>query len=101
MKIWVIKHLFSPPYNPASNGLAEKAVHIIKDKLKKNKAPAQPLPLQAHLADILHVHRGTVHSTMGYTTFHMMRTATVPSLFPNLQLKQKDNVAPAKSGQKV
>ncbi|CAL4078947.1 unnamed protein product [Meganyctiphanes norvegica] len=52
MKIWGIKHLFSPPYHPASNGLAEKAVHITKDKLKKMDAPAQPLHLKAHIADV-------------------------------------------------
>ena len=40
---WNIKHLFSLPYHPASNGLAEKAVHIVKDNLKKNETSTQPL----------------------------------------------------------
>ena len=35
MTRWGVTHLFSPPYHPQSNGLAEKGVHVIKDKLKK------------------------------------------------------------------
>ena len=48
-EIWGIKHLFSMPYNPASNDLAEKAVHITKGKLKKMDTPAQPLHLKARI----------------------------------------------------
>ncbi|CAL4127509.1 unnamed protein product, partial [Meganyctiphanes norvegica] len=108
MKIWGIKHLFSPPYHPASNGLAEKAVHITKDKLKKMDAPAQPLHLKAYIADVLRVYRGTVHSATGETPYELMRKSVTPSLFPQLQLKHQDIVQPDrkrarvfKSGDKV
>ena len=101
MKVWGIKHLFSPPYHPASNGLAEKAVHIIKDKLKKMDAPAQPLQLKAHIADVLRVYRGTVHSATDETPYELMKKAVPPSLFPQLQIKHKDIVIPDRKRAKV
>ena len=76
MQLWVIKHLFSPPYHPASNGLAKKSVHIIKDKLKKMDAPVTPLSLQVHITDVLHVYRGTVHSATSATPYELMLTKT-------------------------
>ncbi|MEL7079736.1 MAG: integrase, partial [Cyanobacteria bacterium J06582_2] len=35
MKLWNIKHVFSPPYHPCSNGAAERGVQLVKDRLKK------------------------------------------------------------------
>merc|ERR1712055_331428 len=102
MKTWGIKHLFSPPHHPASNGLAEKAVHIVKDKLKKCETPAKPLSLQAHLTDILRIYRGTIHSTTVETPYELMQHHPAPSLFPQLQIKQhKDIVMPNKSNRKT
>merc|ERR1712002_1044538 len=92
MKTWGIKHLFSPPYHPASNGLAEKAVHIVKDKLKKCETPAKPLSLQAHLADILRIYRGTIHSTTSETPYELMQHSTAPSLFPQLRIKHHSDI---------
>ena len=90
MEHWNIKHLFSPPYHPASNGLAEKAVHIVKDKLKKNDVSPQPLQLRIGLAQLLRIYRLTVHSATGETPYDLHRKAASPSLFPNLQLRHSD-----------
>ena len=90
MEHWNIKHLFSPPYHPASNGLAEKAVHIVKDKLKKNEISPQPLQLRIGLAQLLRIYRLTVHSATGETPYDLHRKATSPNLFPNLQLRHSD-----------
>merc|ERR1712055_511919 len=40
MDKWGVKHVLTPPYHPASNGLAEKAVGIIKNHLKKMNSPS-------------------------------------------------------------
>ena len=34
MSKWGVKHILTPPYHQASNGLSEKADGIVKDKLK-------------------------------------------------------------------
>ena len=53
MEKWGIKHILTPPYHPASNGLCEKAVGIVKDKLKKMDAPGSPLELHVFLQVVL------------------------------------------------
>ena len=45
MSKWKIKHILTPPYHPASNGLAERGVGIVKDKLKKMGVSGSPLDL--------------------------------------------------------
>ena len=51
MSKWGIKHLLSPPYHPASNGLVERAVGLVKDRLKKMDCSAAPIPLHIGLQD--------------------------------------------------
>lgn len=54
-----IKHTTPPPYCPASNGQAERAVGIIKSLLKK--APSN-ISLQHRLSKVLLQYRSTPHS---------------------------------------
>ena len=63
MKLWNIKHLVSPPYHPASNGAAERAVQLVKDRLKKMNVGSKPIDLYTSLAFICKVHGLTPHSS--------------------------------------
>ena len=56
-----IKHLTSAPYHPASNGLAERAVQVVKKGLKKTSHGS----IKARLATQLMSYRLTPHSTTG------------------------------------
>ena len=84
MAKWGVRHLFSPPYHPQSNGLAEKAVHVVKDKLKKMDVAATPVGLYIGLAYIGRIHGLTTQASTGRCPYEMVRHGSVPSLFPRL-----------------
>ena len=88
MSKWGIKHLLTPPYHPASNGLAERAVGTIKSHLKKMNCPITPLELYVNIQRILHFHNATPQASTDQNPFELMAKAPVPSLFPQLQLSQ-------------
>ena len=56
-----IKHTLSPPYHAASNGLAERAVQIFKQGLKK----MQEGTLSDRIARFLFTYRNTPQTTTG------------------------------------
>merc|ERR1711989_305878 len=64
-------------------------------------APAQPLHLKAHIADILRVYRAIIHSATNVTPYELMNKAVEPSLFTQLQLKHKETVVPDRKRAKV
>ena len=84
MSKWKIKHILTPPYHPASNGIAERGVGIVKDKLKKMGVTGSPLDLSIALAYVGRVHGLTPHASTDRSPYEMMRKGTVPSLFQNL-----------------
>ena len=89
MAKWGIKHILTPPYHPASNGLAEKAVGIIKDRLKKMASPATPLELFVDLQAVLLRYRAMPHTSTGHTPFQLISKAPIPLVFPHLQRTQQ------------
>ena len=84
MSLWGIKHVFSPPYHPCSNGAAERAVQLCKDRLKKMNASAEPWKLHVALQYINKVHGLTPHSSTDRCPFELIKNAPLPSLFPKL-----------------
>ena len=56
-----IRHITSAPYHPATNGLAERAVQILKNSLKKS----EPGDIDKQLARLLFHYSTTPHATTG------------------------------------
>ena len=84
MSKWKIKHIKTPPYHPAPNGLGECGVGIVKDKLKKMGVSGSPLDLYIALTYVGRVHGLTPHASTNRSPNEMMRKGAVPSLFQNL-----------------
>ena len=84
MAKWGVKHLLTPPYHPASNGLAERAVGLVKDRLKKMDCPATPTQLYLGLRYIGRVHGLTPHKSTGRCPFELIKEGQLPSMFPHL-----------------
>ena len=89
MAKWGVKHILTPPYHPASNGLAEKAVGIVKTKLKKMDCSVSPVELHVNLHAVLRVYRSSPHTSTGQTPYELISSAPVPVMFPRLQLTQQ------------
>jgi len=63
-----IKHLTSAPYHPSSNGLAERAVQIVKKGLKKTSLGS----INTRLATTLMTYRLTPQSTTGVSPAELL-----------------------------
>ena len=63
-----IKQITSAPYHPASNGMAERAVQIVKQGLKKITQGS----IRTRLARVLKAYRLTPHSTTGMSPSEML-----------------------------
>ena len=63
-----IKHTTSAPYHPASNGLAERAVQIVKRGLKKVTSGT----MNTRLTKVLFTYRLTPHSTTGISPAELL-----------------------------
>ena len=91
-----VKHVTSSPYHPATNGLAERAVQILKKGLKKVITGS----LQTRLAQVLMSYRITPQTTTGASPSELLmarqpRTRldllkpNPESVVENKQMKQK------------
>ena len=84
MSKWGVNHLLTPPYHPASNGLAERAVGLVKDRLKKMDCSAAPVQLYVGLKYICRIHGLTPHSSTGRCPYELVKEGPLPSMFPRL-----------------
>jgi transposase InsO family protein len=79
-----VRHVLTPPYHPASNGLAERAVQSLKRSLKRQDNGT----LEAHVSRFLLSYRVTPHSTTGVPPCELLMRRTLRSLLdcvrPNL-----------------
>ena len=64
-----IKHITSTPYHPATNGLAECTVQMVKRGLKKETEGS----MATRLAKVLMAYRTTPQSTMGMTPSQLLQ----------------------------
>ncbi|XP_054286101.1 uncharacterized protein K02A2.6-like [Macrosteles quadrilineatus] len=71
LKANAILHVVTPPYHPASNGLAERAVQTTKKsfirQLLHDEKSGEPRALQHRIDSFLFAYRNTPHSTTGST----------------------------------
>lgn len=64
-----IKHVTSTPFHPATNGLAERAVQIVKKGLKKEKGGT----MASRIAKVLMAYRTTPQSTTGVSPSELLQ----------------------------
>lgn len=93
-----IKLLFSPPYNPESNGLAERSVQTFKHMLNKALLGGDS-PLSEVLTRCLYNYRSTPSSVTGYSLMSFMLTFVPRS--PLSHINPKSNVVNKKIGKQV
>ena len=85
-----IKHITSAPYHPATNGLAERAVQILKRGLKKVKNGT----IQSRIAQFLFAYRITPQATTGVSPSELLLgrrpRSRLELLKPNLTARVED-----------
>lgn len=64
-----IKHCSGAPYNPSTNGLAERAVRIFKENFKKFDFK---LPIKTRIIKFLYTYRRTIQSSTGCSPAELM-----------------------------
>ena len=92
LKVHGIKQITSAPYHPSSNGLAERAVQIVKKSLKKTTEGS----IKSRIAKKIFAYRNTPHCTTGNSPaklllgrqFHTRLDLLRPNIAEHVEKKQ-------------
>ena len=91
-----VKHITSAPYHPATNGLVERAVQIVKKGLKKETVGS----MEERLAKVLMAYRTTPQSTTGVTPAELLQGRRIRTRLDLLKPSLEDQVEHRQSQQK-
>ena len=91
-----IRHITSSPYHPASNGLVERAVQIVKHGLKKMRDGT----IGDRLARFLFSYRTTPHTTTGVPPAELLFGRNLQTRFHKLYPNRRDRVEEYQAKQK-
>ena len=92
-----IKHIKVPPYHPASNGLAERAVRVFKEGFEKMGEGS----IQTKLSRFLLSYRTTPHSTTGVPPAELLMKRKLRTQLDRLYPNVADRVRSKQSKQKA
>jgi hypothetical protein len=95
MKFNGVKHIFTAPYHPASNGQAERTVRSFKETMKKMQSGSEGT-LRTKVNRMLFAYRTTPHSTTGVSPAEMLNKRRLrtslgilkPNVHANVRRKQ-------------
>ena len=94
-----IKHIRIAPYRPQSNGLAERMVQTVKQKLKACLLSGDDRPLELQLSSFLMMYRNTQHSTTGVAPAEAMMGRVMHTKLDLLKPRPADKVLNAQAKQ--
>ena len=77
---YAIKHITTPPYHPASNGLAERFVRSFKEGMLKEQHAGQTNKYFA-IRNVLRCYRWTPHTSTGLSPANMMLSYSIRTEF--------------------
>lgn len=92
-----IKHILSAPFHPATNGLAERAVQIVKKGLKKEKGGS----MTSRIAKVLMAYRTTPQSTTGVSPSELLQGRRIRTRLDLLKPRVSEHVEQRQLRQKL